>query len=154
MQKIRTADDLGLGLAGDKKIVFTNGCFDLLHPGHVDYLSRARLLGDCLVVGVNSDASVRRLKGPSRPVMDEQSRVVVVAALECVSFVVLFEDDTPYDLIRKIRPQVLVKGGDWIVDQIVGRDVVEADGGVVCSLPLLPGYSTTRIIERILSLHS
>lgn len=139
--------------SGLDTVVFTNGCFDILHPGHVDYLARARALGSRLVVGLNSDASVTRLKGPGRPVNDQTSRALVLAALECVDHVVVFDEDTPLELIRKVRPDVLVKGGDWSVDKIVGRDLVEARGGRVLSLPLLPGHSTTAIIERILTLH-
>lgn len=139
--------------SGLDTVVFTNGCFDILHPGHVDYLARARALGSRLVVGLNSDASVTRLKGPGRPVNDQASRALVLAALECVDHVVVFDEDTPLELIRKVRPDVLVKGGDWSVDKIVGRDLVEARGGRVLSLPLLPGHSTTAIIERILTLH-
>jgi len=135
------------------KVVFTNGCFDILHPGHVDYLERARSMGACLVVGLNSDASVRRLKGALRPINDQQSRARVLAALACVDFVILFEEDTPLELIKKVRPDVLVKGGDWSVDRIVGRDVVEAAGGTVCSIPLLTGYSTTGTVERIVAMH-
>ena len=141
-------------LAGRGGLVFTNGCFDILHPGHVDYLQRARALGDYLVVGLNSDASVRRLKGATRPVNDEASRAMVLAALACVDHVVVFEEDTPYELIRAVAPDVLVKGGDWSVDRIVGRDLVEARGGRVLSIPLLAGHSTTSIIERILAMNA
>jgi rfaE bifunctional protein nucleotidyltransferase chain/domain len=105
------------------KVVFTNGCFDIIHPGHVDYLERARNMGSCLVVGLNSDASVRRLKGELRPINDQNSRARVLAALACVDYVVIFEEDTPLELIGKIRPDVLVKGGDWSVDRIVGREI-------------------------------
>ena len=136
------------------RLVFTNGCFDLLHPGHVDLLARARALGDGLLVGLNSDASVRRIKndakGPKRPLNSQAARSYVLAGLEAVDFVVIFDEDTPLELIRAIHPQVLVKGGDWIKDKIVGRDVVEEAGGQVVSLPLLPGYSTTGLIARIL----
>ncbi len=137
----------------DGKLVFTNGCFDIIHPGHVDYLERARSMGACLVVGLNSDASVRRLKGALRPVNDQRSRARVLAALGCVDFVVIFDEDTPLELIRKIRPDVLVKGGDWSVEMIVGRDVVQGSGGTVCSIPLLQGYSTTGTVDRIVALH-
>jgi len=140
-------------ITGRGEVVFTNGCFDILHPGHVDYLQRARDMGSCLVVGLNSDASVRRLKGPLRPINDQQSRALVLAALACVDFVVIFEEDTPYELITKVNPKVLVKGGDWRVEQIVGRDVVEKGGGRVYSIPLLSGYSTTGIVERIVAMH-
>jgi len=135
------------------RLVFTNGCYDILHPGHVDLLARARALGDGLILGLNSDASVRRIKGelpgPKRPVNSEAERAFVLAGLSSVDFIVLFDEDTPLELIRAVRPQVLVKGGDWDVSRIVGRDVVEADGGQVVSLPLLPGYSTTGLIERL-----
>lgn len=134
--------------AGDR-IVFTNGCFDLLHPGHVRYLRAARRLGDVLVVGINSDASVRRLeKGPDRPLVPERDRAEVVAALEMVDYVCLFDEDTPYELIRVAQPDVLVKGGDWSVERIVGADLVRARGGTVKSLPLAPGYSTTALLAR------
>jgi rfaE bifunctional protein nucleotidyltransferase chain/domain len=131
-------------------VVFTNGCFDLIHAGHVRYLCAARRLGDALVVGVNSDASVRRIKGPGRPLTPEKQRLEVLAALECVSWVCLFGDDTPLRLIRRIGPDVLVKGGDWPVERIVGRDVVEERGGRVLSIPLYRGVSTTGIIRNIL----
>ena len=135
------------------RLVFTNGCYDILHPGHVDLLARARAEGDGLLLGLNSDASVRRIKGnlpgPARPVNPQAERAFVLAGLAAIDFVVLFDEDTPLELIRAVRPQVLVKGGDWDVSRIVGRDVVEADGGRVLSLPLLPGYSTTGLIERL-----
>jgi len=135
------------------RLVFTNGCYDILHPGHVDLLARARALGDGLILGLNSDASVRRIKGdlpgPKRPVNSEAERAFVLAGLSSVDFVVLFEEDTPLSLIRAVRPQVLVKGGDWDVARIVGREDVEAAGGEVVSLPLLPGYSTTGLIARL-----
>lgn len=134
---------------GDR-IVFTNGCFDILHPGHVTYLAAARTLGDALVVGLNSDASVRRLKGPKRPVLDERERATVLSHLEMIDFVCIFDEDTPYELISTLQPDVLVKGGDWDVSGIVGRDIVEARGGRVLSIPFVEGKSTTGIIERIL----
>ncbi|MFP4071220.1 MAG: D-glycero-beta-D-manno-heptose 1-phosphate adenylyltransferase [Desulfovibrionales bacterium] len=136
-----------------QRLVFTNGCFDLLHPGHVDLLQRCRELGDLLVVGVNSDVSVRRLKGPRRPVVAERARCYVLAALGCVDFVVIFSQDTPLELITVVQPDILVKGGDWSVDTIVGRDVVYQRGGEVLSLPLLPGYSTTGLIATIVRRH-
>lgn len=135
------------GVAGT--LVFTNGVFDLLHPGHVDLLAAARGLGDALVVGVNTDQSVRRLKGPGRPVRGEADRAYVLAALEAVDAVVLFGEDTPRDLIRALRPDVLVKGGDYTPDRVVGRDDVEAWGGRVVIVPLTPGHSTTSIIETL-----
>lgn len=134
-----------------RRVVFTNGCFDLLHPGHVDLLARAKALGDVLLVAINSDASVRRLKTPDRPVVPLEERAYVLAGLKSVDFVTAFEEDTPLELITAVRPDVLVKGGDWPLERIVGRDVVESYGGRVLSLPLLPGFSTTRIIERIRS---
>jgi rfaE bifunctional protein nucleotidyltransferase chain/domain len=132
-----------------KRIVFTNGCFDLLHPGHLRYLRAARRLGDVLVVALNSDASVRRLKGPSRPLVPQRDRCEVIAALQMVDYVTVFDEDTPYELIKQLRPDVLVKGGDWKRDDIVGADVVRARGGVVRSLRFTPGFSTTRLVERI-----
>lgn len=131
-------------------MVFTNGVFDLLHPGHVRYLTEARALGDVLIVGINADASVRRLqKGPDRPINPESERAEVVAALACVDAVVIFTEDTPHEIVTAIQPDVLVKGADWAADAIVGRDVVEARGGRVVRLALAPGYSTTRILERL-----
>lgn len=133
-----------------KRIVFTNGCFDLLHPGHVRYLRAARRLGDVLVVGLNTDASVRRLgKSPDRPLVAERDRAEVMAALEMVDYVTLFDEDTPLRLIETIEPDVLVKGGDWTADRIVGADVVRSRGGRVKSLPFAPGYSTTALVRRI-----
>lgn len=132
----------------NKKIVFTNGCFDLLHVGHVRYLQEARRLGDALVVGVNSDASVKRLKGPSRPVQTENDRAEILAALACVDYTIIFNEDTPFELIKKVRPQVLVKGGDWKIEQIVGSDLVMASGGQVFSLQFVDGKSTTKLIEK------
>ena len=131
------------------KVVFTNGCFDLLHAGHVRYLREARSLGDALVVAVNTDASVRAIKGPARPLTPERQRLEVLAALESVTWLCLFGDKTPLRLIGKIGPDVLVKGGDWPVEKIVGREVVEGRGGKVLSIPLLPGVSTTALIEKI-----
>jgi rfaE bifunctional protein nucleotidyltransferase chain/domain len=135
-----------------KLLVFTNGCFDLLHPGHVRYLARSRALGDALVVALNSDRSVRALKGAGRPVLSEQERAEVMAALEAVDYVIIFDEETPRELIAELLPDVLVKGGDWEVDQIVGREEVERAGGKVLSLPYVEGSSTTDIIERILKL--
>ena len=131
------------------RVVFTNGVFDLLHVGHVDLLTAARALGDHLIVALNSDASVRRLKGPSRPVRSEAERAYVLAALEAVDAVTVFEQDTPLDVIRALRPDVLVKGGDYSLDTIVGRTEVESWGGRVQVVPLTPGQSTTRIIEAL-----
>jgi rfaE bifunctional protein nucleotidyltransferase chain/domain len=132
-----------------KRIVFTNGCFDLIHPGHVRYLRAAKRLGDVLVVALNSDSSVRRLKGPGRPLVPQRSRCEVVAALEMVDYVTVFSADTPYDLIKALAPDVLVKGGDWRPDQIVGADLVRARGGTVRSLPFARGYSTTELVRKV-----
>jgi D-beta-D-heptose 7-phosphate kinase/D-beta-D-heptose 1-phosphate adenosyltransferase len=133
------------------KIVFTNGCFDLLHVGHVRYLSRARELGDLLVVAINTDDSVRRLKGPSRPLQSQADRAEILAALESVDYVTFFEEDTPLAVITLLQPDVLVKGGDWPLQEIVGREVVESKGGIVVSLPYVKGASTTRLIDKALS---
>lgn len=137
--------------AAGEKIVFTNGVFDLLHRGHAEYLAQARALGERLVVGVNSDASVQRLKGPARPVVAAEDRVAVLEALACVDLAVIFDDDTPARLIEAVRPDVLVKGGDWTVEQIVGRELVESYGGRVLSIPLREGYGTSVLVERIRS---
>jgi len=132
-----------------RRVVFTNGCFDLLHPGHIGSLEQARALGDALVVGLNSDASVRQLKGAGRPVLPERERAEILAALECVDAVVIFNEPTPREVIARLLPDVLVKGGDWPGDQIVGREEVEAAGGRVVSIPVVPGYSTTEILRKI-----
>src|SRR5262249_27171640 len=132
-----------------RRLVFTNGCFDLLHRGHVRYLNEARSLGDALVVALNSDRSVRSLKGPGRPILNEQERAEVIAALEAVEYVTVFDEETPRELIAELLPDVLVKGGDWKLDEIVGREEVEAAGGRVLSLPYIEGSSTTDIIDRI-----
>jgi D-beta-D-heptose 7-phosphate kinase/D-beta-D-heptose 1-phosphate adenosyltransferase len=132
-----------------KKIVFTNGCFDIIHRGHVTYLNEAKKLGDLLVVGINSDASVKRLKGPERPVNAEADRAYVLSQLKSVDFTEIFTEDTPLNLILKIKPKILVKGGDWKIDQIVGAKEVIADGGDVFSLNFVDGYSTTSIINKI-----
>jgi len=137
---------------GHQRLVFTNGCFDLLHPGHVQTLEAARALGDALVVGINSDVSVRGLKGEGRPVVREQERAEILAALECVDAVVIFNDLTPRETIAALLPDVLVKGGDWAGDQIIGREEVEAAGGRVASVPVVPSYSTTAILQSIRNL--
>jgi len=139
----------GPGKRNGRKVVFTNGCFDLLHPGHIQSLEQARALGDLLIVGLNSDASVRKLKGPGRPVLPERERAEILGALESVDAVVIFDDLTPREVIARLLPDVLVKGGDWAGDQIVGREEVEAAGGRVVSVPVKPGYSTTEILRRI-----
>jgi D-glycero-beta-D-manno-heptose 1-phosphate adenylyltransferase len=136
----------------DKKIVFTNGCFDIIHPGHVDYLSQARDLGDFLILGLNTDNSVRRLqKAPNRPINNEQARASVLAALASVDLIVLFDDETPYELIKFLQPNILVKGDDYEVQKIVGYDVVTANGGKVITIPFLEGFSTTNLIKKIIS---
>lgn len=134
-----------------KRIAFTNGCFDLLHPGHIHTLTQAKALGDVLVVGINSDASVKRLKGPQRPILNENERALLLAALEAVDYVTFFEEDTPFELIRLLRPQVLVKGGDWSLESVVGREIVEAEGGEVVLIPYQSGFSSTGLIERVLA---
>ena len=135
--------------AAGRRIVFTNGVFDLLHPGHVRYLQHARSLGDLLIVGLNADVSVRRNKGSDRPITPENERAEVLAALECVDAVVIFEHDTPAEIVRLVQPDILVKGADWPADQIVGRDTVEARGGRVVLVPVEQGHSTSAIVERI-----
>jgi rfaE bifunctional protein nucleotidyltransferase chain/domain len=134
------------------KIVFTNGCFDILHVGHTRYLADAKKLGDILVVGLNSDSSTKGLKGPSRPVVSETERREVLLALKSVDFVCIFDESTPLELIKEVMPDVLVKGGDWPVEKIVGADVVQKNGGTVLSLPFHPGNSSTGLIEKILKL--
>jgi D-beta-D-heptose 7-phosphate kinase/D-beta-D-heptose 1-phosphate adenosyltransferase len=132
-----------------RTVVFTNGCFDLLHVGHVRYLQEARALGDVLVVGLNSDNSVKRLKGPGRPLQNENDRIEILAALQCVDFATLFDEDTPEQLIQRVRPDVLVKGGDWAVEKIVGGAFVQSYGGKVKTLQFVEGHSTTRLIEKM-----
>jgi D-beta-D-heptose 7-phosphate kinase/D-beta-D-heptose 1-phosphate adenosyltransferase len=153
MGKIVSHDEL-IELTGREKrngriVVFTNGCFDLLHPGHVRCLAEARALGDLLVVAVNSDRSVRGNKGPERPLVGEQDRAEVLAGLASVDYVTIFDEPTPRELIARVLPSVLVKGADWPLDQVAGREEVEAAGGRVLSIPLAPGYSTTRLVQRI-----
>ena len=152
-KKIRSVEDLSAELAAPRtkgaRVVFTNGCFDLLHVGHIRYLKQARRMGDLLVVGINSDDSVRRLKGPSRPVQPEQDRAEILAGLECVDYVVAFDQDTPIAVIERLMPDVLVKGADWSVDRIVGREVVEGAGGRVATISYVQGISTSALIERI-----
>ena len=132
-------------------VVFTNGVFDLLHPGHVRYLEAARACGDALIVGVNSDRSVRANKGPSRPIVPQAERAELIAALACVDAVAIFDEDTPHEMIERLQPDVLVKGADWPADRIVGRDIVETRGGRVVRVPLETGHSTSGLIERIRS---
>jgi D-beta-D-heptose 7-phosphate kinase/D-beta-D-heptose 1-phosphate adenosyltransferase len=150
MTKEQLAPLLQQARAQKKRIVFTNGCFDLMHIGHTRYLRAAKVLGDVLVVGVNSDASVRSLnKAPDRPIVPEAQRAEVVAALGSVDYVILFNELDPQSLIAALQPDILVKGGDWAVERIVGRETVEAHGGKVTTIPLVPGVSTTSLIQRI-----
>ena len=134
-----------------QSVVFTNGCFDLLHRGHVHILREARASGDLLIVGINSDISVRSIKGPLRPILPQTDRIELIAAMEMVDYVVLFDEPDPYRVIAAIKPNVLAKGGDWSAEKIVGADIVEQNGGRVAVIPYLPGFSTTEIIERIRS---
>lgn len=133
-----------------KRVVFTNGCFDIIHPGHIGYLRKARALGDLLIVAINSDRSIKKLKGPLRPILTEAERGEILSGLEMVDCVTIFDDETPQEIISDLLPDILVKGGDWSLDQIIGRREVEAAGGRVLSLPYLQGSSTSDIIERIL----
>ena len=152
--KIKTRDGLSKILKSLKKkrkrIVFTNGCFDILHPGHISYLKKARALGDILVVGLNSDNSVRKLKGPPRPITPQKKRAELLGSLEFVDFITIFNESTPFNLIRKLKPHILVKGADWKTKDVVGRSFVESYGGKVRRIPFLKGYSTTRLIKKIL----
>ena len=136
-----------------RTVVFTNGCFDLLHVGHVRYLESAKALGNVLIIGINSDPSVRGLKGPLRPILPLEERAEILSGLGCVDYVTVFDEPTPLELITLIQPHVLVKGGDWTREDVVGRDVVEGSGGEVVILPFVPGSSTTNIIETILKRH-
>ncbi|MBI3615930.1 MAG: D-glycero-beta-D-manno-heptose 1-phosphate adenylyltransferase [Candidatus Omnitrophica bacterium] len=135
--------------AEGKRIAFTNGCFDLLHAGHLDYLKRIKAKADCLIVAVNSDASVRKLKGPGRPIIPAKERAALVAALKPVDYVTIFPESTPLRMIRSLKPDILAKGGDWKPDRIVGREEVESRGGRVLTIPFLKGHSTSRLIRRI-----
>jgi len=151
--KIKGLKELKIIVSGAKaegeKVVFTNGCFDLLHRGHLHLLREAKKLGDLLVVAINSDRSVEKVKGPERPILSETERAELIAALEMVDYVVLFDEPDPYDVIRELRPNVLVKGGDWPKDKIIGTEVVEGRGGKVVVVPYLEGHSTSEMIERI-----
>ena len=153
INKIRTIEELkpllAILRATGKKIVFTNGCFDLIHTGHTRYLAQARSYGDILVVAVNSDSSVRTIKDKRRPIRPQEDRAETLAALECVDYITVFEESDPYHVISELQPDILVKGGDWPVDKIVGKDIVEARGGKVINVPYIKGASTTEIIERI-----
>ena len=153
-QKLKAREDL-IQIVKDlkakkKRIVFTNGCFDLLHVGHVRYLEEAKVLGDVLIVGVNSDASVRKLKGPKRPILPEKERTEILSGLGCVDYVTVFDEADPLNLITSLQPNVLAKGGDWRKDQIVGKEVVERSGGEVVVIPLVKNASTSNLIETIL----
>ncbi|NTW58975.1 MAG: D-glycero-beta-D-manno-heptose 1-phosphate adenylyltransferase [Nitrospirae bacterium] len=152
--KVKTVEELrpllAILRAAGKKIVFTNGCFDLIHTGHTRYLAIARSFGDILVVAVNSDASVSTIKGEKRPINSQQERAEALAALESVDFVTIFSEPDPYKVISALQPDVLVKGGDWPIEKIIGRDVVEARGGKVVNVPFVEGQSTTGIIDKIL----
>jgi len=151
--KIRDREDLrnilGELRAKGKRVVFTNGCFDLLHIGHLRYLEKAKALGDILVIGVNSDHSVRNLKGPKRPLLPEAERAEILSGLECVDYVTIFNEPTPFEIISLFQPHILVKGGDWSKEEIVGREVVEGLGGKVVIIPFVKGSSTTNLIESI-----
>lgn len=149
----REIEKLLIPVRGSKRIVFTNGCFDIIHAGHVDYLEKAKSLGDILIVGMNSDSSIRRIKGDKRPVIPQDYRAKVLSALKPVDYVVVFEEDTPLELIKVVKPDVLVKGGDWNVENIVGREFVESYGGEVKTIPFEYDISTSRIIERIIELY-
>jgi len=133
----------------DKKIVFTNGCFDILHAGHISYIREAKALGDILMIGLNSDGSVKRLKGPDRPINDQKSRALLLSELKSIDYIIIFEEATPYDLINCIKPNILVKGGDWKINEIVGSDIVLSTNGIVKSLKFLEGYSSTKLINRM-----
>jgi D-glycero-beta-D-manno-heptose 1-phosphate adenylyltransferase len=156
-QKLLDADSLSRTLARwqlqSKKIVFTNGCFDILHAGHVDYLSKAAACGDVLIIGMNSDASVRRLKGTKRPLNHENARALLLAALSFVDAVVIFDEDTPRELIGVVQPDVLVKGSDYKPEEIAGHDIVAAKGGEIITIDLLEGYSTSLLEQKIIGLH-
>ncbi|MBM4165979.1 MAG: D-glycero-beta-D-manno-heptose 1-phosphate adenylyltransferase [Ignavibacteria bacterium] len=136
-----------------KVIVFTNGCFDILHRGHIEYLSKAKQFGDVLIIGINTDASIKKIKGEKRPIVSEEDRAFVLSSLACVDYVVMFDEETPLNLIAKILPDVLVKGADWNKENIVGKDIVEENGGRVATIEFLPNRSTTNMIERILTLY-
>lgn len=155
-QKIKTRDMLAQLRMDwdfeDRNVVFTNGCFDILHRGHVEYLQEAKRFGDILIVGVNSDDSVTRLKGPARPLMPADDRAFIIASLFFVDYVSVFDEDTPYELIRSVQPDLLVKGGDYDINDIVGKDIVEARGGRVLTIPLTPNRSTTSFVDKVVAL--
>ena len=151
--KIRTLEDLKAECQmlkqDNKKVVFTNGCFDILHPGHTRYLEEARAMGDYLIVGLNSDSSVRKIKGPERPILPQEARAEVLASLQFVDAVVIFDEPDPYRVIKTLVPDVLVKGGDWAEHEIIGADIVKSAGGKVVRIPYVEGFSTTAILNRI-----
>ncbi|MDI6851572.1 MAG: D-glycero-beta-D-manno-heptose 1-phosphate adenylyltransferase [bacterium] len=150
--KIKTREELAEilnSLKGNKRVVFTNGCFDVLHRGHIEYLYFAKKLGDLLVVAVNSDESVRKLKGEGRPINKLEDRMAVLSSLEMVDYVIPFEEDTPYEVIKLLKPDIIVKGGDYTPDEVVGKDIVEGYGGKVVIAPYLKGYSTTELLRRM-----
>lgn len=148
------AQELERVRAAGRRVVFTNGCFDLLHVGHLSYLAEARAIGDCLVVAINTDRSVHAIKGPSRPVLPENERAEILAAVEMVDYVTFFDEPTPQQIIEELQPDFLVKGADWPIDAIVGREVVWARGGKVVNIPIVPGISTSEIISRMLAANS
>ncbi len=150
----QAVQEFGRSSRANQRIVFTNGCFDLLHPGHIQTLESARALGDALIVGLNSDASIRQLKGPDRPILPELERAEILASLAAVDAVIIYNDPTPRETIAALLPDILVKGGDWAGDKIIGREEVEAAGGQVVSIPVVPTYSTTAILETIRNLPS
>jgi D-beta-D-heptose 7-phosphate kinase/D-beta-D-heptose 1-phosphate adenosyltransferase len=153
--KLKSLEELKFAVlqakARDQKIVFTNGCFDILHRGHLHLLREAKALGDLLIVAINSDRSVQQIKGSARPVISQAGRAELIAALEMVDYVILFDEVDPYRLIEELRPDILAKGGDWSTDQVIGGDIVERGGGRVAVIPYLKGFSTTEIIERVRS---
>jgi D-beta-D-heptose 7-phosphate kinase/D-beta-D-heptose 1-phosphate adenosyltransferase len=155
--KIKTLQELGplcaILRASGQRVVFTNGCFDIIHPGHTRYLAIAKSFGDILIVALNSDSSVRTIKGMRRPINAEAERAEVLSALEAVDYVTIFDDPDPYRVIKELQPDVLVKGGDWPIERIIGRDVVEARGGRVVNVPFVVGQSTTGVVEKILKLY-
>ena len=157
-EKVKSRDELktlvnGLKAEG-KKVVFTNGCFDLIHVGHTRYLEEARKLGDVLIVAVNSDQSVKTIKGDRRPIIPQEERAEVLASLQCVDLVVIFDEPDPHDILSSLKPHVLVKGGDWDEDTIIGKDIVESIGGRVVRIPEIGGASTSNIVSRIIRYHS
>ncbi len=155
MNRLKTLDEIiSIRMeikTSDKKVVFTNGCFDIIHAGHIDYLNKAKALGDILIVGINSDISVDKIKGDKRPIIPETERVLIVSNLKPVDFVVLFDDETPENLINKIIPDILVKGADWDIDKIVGKDIVLKNGGEVKSIEFVIQQSTSKIIDSIIT---